>query len=314
MSQAAVIFPGQGSQAIGMGADVFESCPPARSVFERADEILGYKLSELCFEGPAEKLEQTDIQQPAIFVTSAALWAAYCASGGSIDQFAATGGLSLGEYTALYAADAISFEDGLRLVHRRGQLMQEAAEAVPSGMVSLIGADEEKASKLCDAVRGDQVLAPANFNCPGQIVISGHREACQRAAEQSGSFGCRAVALPVAGAFHSALMAPAADGLRGVLAETTIQAPSIPVLSNVSGGYHGDAQSIRQAMEAQLTHPVLWQRCVEHLAGLGVTRMVEVGPGRVLTGLTRKINRALEGINISSAAAIEAALERLASS
>jgi len=314
MSQAAVIFPGQGSQAVGMGADVHAECAPARKVFERADEILGYSLAQICFEGPTEKLEQTDIQQPAIFVTSAALWAAFCDAGGSIDQFAATGGLSLGEYTALYAAGAISFDDGLRLVHRRGRLMQEAAEAVPSGMVSLIGADEEKANKLCDAVRGDQVLAPANFNCPGQIVISGHREACERAAEQASRFECRAVTLPVAGAFHSALMAPAADGLRGVLAETTISSPKVPVLSNVSGTYHGDARSIRQAMEAQLTHPVLWQRCIEHLAQKGITRLVEVGPGRVLTGLTRKINRQLDGINISNASAVGSALERLASS
>lgn len=298
MNRSAVVFPGQGSQAVGMGRAAFDSSPRARGVFERANEILGFDLARMCFEGPAAELEKTDIQQPAIFVVSAALWEALVDAGVDRAQFTVAGGLSLGEYTALFAAGAFSFEDGLRLVRRRGQLMQEAAHASPSGMLSLIGADEAAARSLCDRAREGDVLAPANFNCPGQIVISGSRTAIERAQRIAEEVGCRAVALPVAGAFHSPLMEPAAAQLATVLSSVDVRSPRIPVIANVDGGYHRDPSTIRESMRRQVTHPVLWQKCVERLQADGVTQFVEVGPGRVLTGLLRKIDRRAAGVSV----------------
>jgi len=308
MTQQAVIFPGQGAQGVGMGRDAAERSVRARAVFDRANDVLGFDIAKLCFEGPPEKLEQTDIQQPAIFVTSVALWEAFVEAGGRRESFAWAGGLSLGEYTALHVAGAVSFEDALRLVRRRGQLMQQAAVASPSGMVSLIGADEAAANALCDKARGDGVLAPANFNCPGQIVISGSQAACERALALSSEFGCRAVALSVAGAFHSPLMQPAADGLEPVLRETPFSTPSLSVIANVNAERHGQPAAIRDSLKRQVTQPVLWQRCVERMIEAGVGRFVEVGPGRVLTGLMRKINRDVKCVNVSTFDACATAL------
>jgi len=313
MADSAVVFPGQGAQVVGMGRDVCEVSDMARGVFERANELLGFDLMSLCFEGPTEELEKTDIQQPAIFVTSAALWHAFLELGGGIDQFGRTGGLSLGEYTALYVAGAFSFDDAVRVVRRRGELMQAAAVASPSGMVSLIGADEETANQLCDKVREQDVLAPANFNCPGQIVIAGHQTACDRAVAAVESFGCRAVPLAVAGAFHSPLMASAADGLASVLEETEVHTPKLPVIANVDATYHGDPASIRASLVRQVTHPVRWQRCVERMMADGSNRFVEVGPGRALTGMMRKIDRKVPAVNVSSAESIASALPQAAS-
>ena len=311
MSKSAVIFPGQGSQSVGMGADLIDASPAAKDVFDRAKEVLGFDLAQICFEGPTERLEKTDIQQPAIFTVSVALWEAFLEAGGSSKAFALTGGLSLGEYTALYIAGSLEFEAGLRLVRKRGELMQQAAEASPSGMVSLIGADEEKADAICDAARGDDVLAPANFNCPGQVVISGSQAACDRAVEAAGEAGCKAVALPVAGAFHSPLMGPAAEGLWPVLQETHFAEPAIPVIANVSGEPHGGVGAIRDSLRQQVTQPVLWQRCIERMIGSGAGRFVEVGPGRVLTGMMRKINREKTAINVSTFESVSKAIAAL---
>jgi len=304
MVLSAVIFPGQGAQSVGMGRDAYTGSERGRSVFDRADRILGFPLSRICFEGPNDKLEQTDIQQPAIFVTSVALWEAFLEKGGSHELFARWGGLSLGEYTALHLAGAMSFDDALRLVRRRGELMQRAAASVPSGMVSLVGADEATAVALCEKAREQEVLVPANFNCPGQIVISGSRGACDRAVGLAESFSCRALRLAVAGAFHSPIMEPAADGLRAVLADTSITAPFASVISNVDAEYHRDAASIRAMLEKQLTHAVRWQRCIERMIADGTVRFVEFGPGRALTGLLRKINRDVEAVNVSSVEAL----------
>lgn len=308
MGQAAVIFPGQGSQAIGMGQDVAGASERARNVFHRADDVLGFDLARTCFEGPAETLEQTDIQQPAIFVTSVAIWQAFLEAGGSLEQFSFAGGLSLGEYTALHVTGALEFDDALRLVRRRGKLMQEAARARPGGMVSLIGADEVAATALCDRAREDDVLAPANFNCPGQIVISGSELACDRAMRFAEEFSCRAVRLAVAGAFHSSLMASAAESLAPVLATTPLTDPSIPVVANVDAEYHRTPAAIRESLRRQVTHPVLWQRCVERMIADGVDRFMEIGPGRVLTGLMRKINRDVTAVTVSRMDAVSAAL------
>ena len=308
MGLAAVIFPGQGSQVVGMGKDVVDSSSAARTVFRRANEVVGFDLAKLCFEGPAEKLGQTDIQQPAIFVTSIAICEAFVESGSSLGQFHRAGGLSLGEYTALCVSGAVAFDDALKLVCRRGQLMQEAALAAPSGMVSLIGADDESAAKLCDRARGTDVLAPANFNCPGQIVISGSRAACDRAVALASEFGCRAVALAVAGAFHSPLMESAAEGLWPVLGDTVFQEGVWPVIANVDADYHSGPSAIRESLRRQVTKPVLWQRCIERMIADGVDRFVEVGPGRVLTAMMRKIDRKMTAVNVSSTDSISAAV------
>ncbi len=304
MNATAVIFPGQGAQSVGMGRQIAETFPRAREVFDRANDALGFDLAAICFAGPAERLEQTDIQQPAIFATSVAIWEAWRAGGGGGESITHAGGLSLGEYTALYAAGAMSFEDGLRLVRRRGELMQEAARANPSGMVSLVGADEEKARAVCERARGTEVLAPANFNCPGQIVIAGSKAACDRVPAVAEELGLRAIPLAVAGAFHSPLMASAAEGLRTVLEKVPFAAPHMRVIANVDGEYHGGSDAIRDSLRRQVTQPVLWQRCVERMIADGVRNFVEIGPGRVLTGLMRKINREVTCVNVGTIEAI----------
>ncbi len=307
MNTKAAVFPGQGAQSVGMGLDLVEVSPAARLVYERANAVVGYDLSNLCFHGPAEKLEQTDIQQPAIFVTSVAFFEAYLERGGRRDEFGFFGGLSLGEYTALYAAGAFDFQTGLRLVRRRGELMQQAATACRGGMASLIGAEEADARTICDAAREGEVLAPANLTCPGQVVISGHLAAVQRAIKVAESRGHKAVQLAVAGAFHSALMQPAADGLAAALAESTLAPPRSRVVRNVDAAYHATVADVRAGLAAQLTSPVLWQRDVERMIADGADTFVEFGPGRVLTGLLRKINRNVKGVNISSAASLAGA-------
>ena len=312
MGKTAIIFPGQGSQLVGMGRDFAEVSQRARTVFATADEVLETGLSKLCFEGPAEELERTDIQQPAIFVTSVAIWEAMLEKGMPDSVLQAAAGLSLGEYTALHVAGAIGFADALKLVACRGRLMQEASEASPSGMVSLVGADEAVALALCERAAQGQILAPANFNCPGQVAISGAAEACRRAVELASEVGCRAVPLKVAGAFHSPFMEPAGEKLGEALAETPITRPLVPVLANVNADYHGDAATIRGWLQQQVTHPVLWAKSIERLISEGYDRFVEVGPGRVLTGLMRKINRQVKAVNVSVVQAIEAELPALA--
>ncbi len=300
MSHAA-IFPGQGAQLVGMGLDVAQKHPAAAQVFAEADATLGFKLSELCFQGPAERLNATDIQQPAIFTTSVALFRAAVATGKfAADSFAALGGLSLGEYTALHLAGAMSFADALQLVNRRGQLMQQAAEQAPGGMVSLLGGDEEKVLALCERVRAQGCVRPANFNCPGQIVISGDKAACDAAAAAAEEFGLRAVPLPVAGAFHSELMRSAAEGLRPALARCGMNRPRVRVTANVNAEYHAEPDDIRDSLYRQVTNPVRWQGCVERLIADGCTEFWEVGPNRHLTGMMRKINRSAKTTNIST--------------
>ena len=313
MGKAAVIFPGQGAQVVGMGRDVAEAGTRARKVFDRANELLSFDLAGLCFEGPAEKLEQTDIQQPAIFVTSVALWEAFLEAGGRTEWFSWAAGLSLGEYTALHVAGAVGFDEALRLVHRRGRLMQEASTASPSGMVSLAGADEASARELCEKAREGEVLAPANFNCPGQIVISGSKGACERALTLAPELGYRAVALTVAGAFHSSLMEPAAKGLWPVLQETAFVAPAMTVVANVDAGIHREAAAIRDSLCRQVTQPVRWQRCVERMIDEGADRFFEVGPNRVLKGLMRKIDRKVPVVSVNSSESIASALATFAS-
>lgn len=306
MSQTAFIFPGQGSQVVGMGKDLAEANDHAARVFNEANEILGFDLSGICFDGPPERLAATDIQQPAILVTSAALWAAFT-DGGKLDiPITAAAGLSLGEYAALFVAGSLQFPDAVRLVHNRGRYMQEAAEAVPSGMVSMIGLEPDAVHELCQQAAEGEVLTPANYNCPGQIVISGARSACMRAVKLVDESGVgRAVALKVSGAFHSELMRPAAEKLKAELDQTDFTPPRMPVISNVDVSPHGSADEIRNLLYRQVFNPVRWQESIERLAQDGIERFVEVGPGRVLTGLMRKIDRKKTAVNVSTADSLE---------
>ncbi len=303
MTRYAAIFPGQGAQLVGMGRDVADKYAVAAQTFAEADEILGFPLSQLCFEGPAERLNATDIQQPAIFTTSVALFRAALDAGRFMkESFAAMGGLSLGEYTALHLAEAVTFADALRLVYRRGQLMQQAAQRAAGGMVSLIGADEAKVLALCERVAQQGRVQPANYNCPGQIVISGDQAACAAAARLAEEFGLRAVPLPVAGAFHSELMRSAAEGLRPALERCPLQTPKLPVIANVNAEYHTEPAAIREWLYQQVTSPVRWQACVERLIADGCNEFWEVGPNRHLTGMMRKIDREVPASSVGTVA------------
>jgi len=300
--KTAFLFPGQGAQVVGMGAEVAQSFNAAGEIFKTADGILGYNLSKICFEGPAEQLNTTTISQPAIFVTSVAMLEALKTNSDTQDIAAdVTAGLSLGEYTALYAAGLISFEDALILVRKRGQAMQTAADATEGAMVSIIGLDEKKVRQLCIEAAEDELLVPANFNCPGQFVVSGSKTACERARELAKRYGAiKAVRLDVAGAFHSQMMSSAAETLKEALYHCRISEPSdVKVIANINAQYYRSAKEIKEGLIKQLTSPILWQKCMERLLADGVDKFYEVGPGRVLTGLMRRINRKAEVINVS---------------
>jgi [acyl-carrier-protein] S-malonyltransferase len=302
--KTAFLFPGQGAQAVGMGKDVVQKFDSAAKIFERADAVAGFDLSRICFEGPAEKLNTTMVSQPAIFVTSAAMLEVVKTSIPAAD---ATAGLSLGEYTALYAAGVISFEDALILVQKRGQAMQAAADATGGAMVSIIGIDEEKAGQLCAEAGEGEVLAAVNFNCPGQVVLSGSKAACERAEKIAAKYGAgKTVRLEVAGAFHTQMMSSAADTLKDALRKCRISEPgNIKTVANIDAEYYKSAEKIKEGLIKQLTSPVLWQKCMEKLIANGVEGFYEIGPGRVLTGLMRRIDRNKTVINISSLQDVE---------
>ncbi len=289
-----------------MGKDIAEAQPAARRVFDEADRILGFSLSQICFEGPADRLNATDVSQPAIFVTSVAMWRVMSEKGIAADLApAAMAGLSLGEYTALHLAGWIDFEECLRLVARRGQLMQAAAESTTGGMVSIMNLSEEQTIALCREASQGEPIGPANYNCPGQIVISGAKGACDRAVGLVEKHGGRGIPLVVAGAFHSPLMEIAAQGLTEPLAKATLKTSQIPVVSNVTADYHGDPASVRSRLREQVAQPIRWEASMRKLIADGFGRFVEVGPGRVLSGLMRKIDRSVKMLNFSSAANLD---------
>lgn len=297
--ETVVLCPGQGAQQVGMGRGWADASPEAAGVFAEANALLGIDLRGLCFDGPEDQLNRTDIAQAAIYVTSVACYRALVARG-ELGPIKATAGLSLGEFTALHLAGAFDFATGLKLVRLRGQAMQEAAEASQGGMVALIGADEAQAVALCDEARGDEVLVPANFNAPGQIVVSGSAGACERALAVADKMGLRATALKVAGAFHSPLMQPAADRLAAALEEATWQTPSVPVVSNVTARPHeSDPASIRKGLVAQLTSPVRWAESMTWMAANVPGQYVELAPNKVLAGLMRRIDRNIKVQNHS---------------
>jgi len=301
--KTAFLFPGQGAQVVGMGADIAQASPVAAEVFQKANAIVGFDLRKICFEGPAELLNTTTISQPAIFVTSTAILEVLKANPVTNKlRTDVTAGLSLGEYTALYAAGVLGFKDALILVQKRGQAMQEAADASEGAMVSIIGLDEEKVRALCAEAGSGELLAPVNFNCPGQIVISGSKMACQRAEKLAPKYGAiKAVRLEVAGAFHTEMMSSAADTLKEALSNCEISQPgNIRTIANITAEYYTSADQVRTGLTKQLTSPILWQKCMERLIADGVERFYEIGPGRVLTGLMKRINRKAEVINISN--------------
>jgi len=292
-----VLCPGQGAQHVGMGKAWAEKSPDAAAVFNQADTLLGLNLSQLCFEGPIEQLSRTDVAQAAIYVTSVACFRALNLPG----PITATAGLSLGEFTALHLAGAFSFEDGLKLVRLRGQAMQDAADANGGSMVAVTGdVTEEKINELCDKARGDGVLVPANFNSSMQVVVSGSKDACDRAVTVAGEMGFKPTPLVVAGAFHSPLMQPAADRLAAALEETSWSEPKAPVISNVTGKLHDrDVHTIKTRLVEQLTSPVRWS---ESMAWAGANlqgEFVELAPGKVLSGLMRRIDRNIKVQNHS---------------
>ncbi|MCJ7543727.1 MAG: ACP S-malonyltransferase [Phycisphaerae bacterium] len=308
--KTAFLFPGQGAQHVGMGRDLYEAFPAAKSIFDQAEAVTHLPLQKLCFQGPEDQLARTDMSQPAIFTVSAALLSCLSELLSPAAQAAIApaylAGLSLGEYTALYAAGAVDLATALGLVTRRGQAMQAAATAVPSGMVSILGLDEAKAAELAQAAAEGQVLVCANFNAPGQIVLSGAIEACHRAQALAKDFGATgAVPLKVAGAFHSPLMQPAAEELAEALDQAELAAPNRPVVANVDAACYGPGREVAGKLLAQLVSPVRWQQSMEFLLAQGVQRFYEIGPGRVLAGLMKRIQRQAEVACINSVEALE---------
>lgn len=302
MSQTAFLFPGQGAQTVGMGKELYESLPAARQLFDQAADILGYDLANICFSGPPETLNATNHSQPALFVASlAALEALKDQSPQVVEDCQAVAGLSLGEYTALVFAGVLEFEAGLKIVQERGSAMQAAAEAVSSGMVSVLGMERSQVEELIEQQRGpDETLQIANLLCPGNLVVSGDSAACQRLAEAATEAGAmKVLPLAVAGAFHTPIMQPAVERLTSVLQGVSFQVPRIPVIFNVDAQPHQDPQQIQELLVQQVVSPVLWEDSMRYLLDTGIDSFCEIGPGRVLRGLLRRIDRKINCENIT---------------
>ena len=309
--EQAFVFPGQGSQALGMGRDLAEAFAAAREVFEEVDEALGQNLSQLMFEGPEEGLILTENAQPALMAVGHAVWRVLEREGG-LEMAAAcrfVAGHSLGEYSALASAGSIGLADTARLVKTRGRAMQEAVPVGEGAMAALIGVDRATADDIAVDAAGDEVCAVANDNAPDQVVVSGSRAAVERAAGIAVERGAkRAIMLPVSAPFHCPLMKPVAEIMAEALAETEVRPPAVPLISNVSARPVTEPESIRADLVAQVTDVVRWRECVLYLKQEGVERVVELGAGRVLTGLTRRIDRELEAVSIQGPADIESFL------
>ena len=287
----AFVFPGQGAQFVGMGKDLYNSSDLAKELFDKANDILGYKITDIMFEGTDEDLRQTKVTQPAVFLHS--VISAFCLG----DDFnpEMTAGHSLGEFSALVAAGVLSFEDGLKLVYARAMAMQKACDATPSTMAAIIALSDEKVEEICAEVNKTDICIPANYNCPGQVVISGTQPGIEKACKLMTEAGAkRALPLKVGGAFHSPLMDSAKQELAEAIQKTTFNKPKCPVYQNVDGKPHTNPEEIKELLIAQLTSSVRWTQTVQNMVADGATEFVECGPGRVLQGLIRKIDSSVE--------------------
>ena len=290
----AYVFPGQGAQFVGMGKDLYDNNPKAKALFDEADEILGYKITEIMFAGTDEELKQTKVTQPAVFLHS--VISAICNG----EEFEMAAGHSLGEFSALVAAKALSFADGLKLVYARAMAMQKACEKAPSTMAAIIGLSDETVENICKEVSSEgNVVVPANFNCPGQLVISGNIEAVNAACEKLKAAGAkRALVLKVGGAFHSPLMEPARAELAAAIEKTNFAKPTCPVYQNYDAKAHEDPEEIKQNLIAQLTSPVRWTEEVNNMVAYGATEFVECGPGKALQGMLGRICKGNASISV----------------
>src|SRR5881296_1797027 len=305
----AFLFPGQGSQAVGMGKDLFERFPVARQTFEEADQSLGKNLSQLCFEGPEEQLRLTENTQPAILTVSVAAWRVLDQKG---IRPAFVAGHSLGEYSAHVVAGTISFADAVRTVRNRGKYMQEAVPVGMGAMAAILGMSSEEVTAICSEAAQGEVCEPANINSAEQIVISGHKHAVERATRLASARGAkRAVMLPVSAPFHCSLMKPAQDRLAGDLRALKLQNPAVPVVSNVDAALVNNAESSRDALIQQVTGAVKWDQSMRLLIASGVQTFVEVGPGKVLCGLMRQLDRSKTCLNVADETSLSKAVERL---
>lgn len=301
MAHVAFVFPGQGSQKVGMGLDLYQNSPAAREVFEECDRALDFPLSQLCFQGPEEELQQTIHAQAAIVATSVACLRA-AAELHSGFQPSLLAGHSLGEYTALVAAGVLEFSDGIRLVRERGRLMHQAGVQQPGGMAAIIGLDESSLAQLCQEA-GVEI---ANINSPNQIVISGALEALNQAMQLARSQGARVVPLEVSGAFHSQLMKAAADELARIISELHFRAPEVPIVVNTTAQPATTAQEIKEELAQQLLHCVRWRHSVQYMIDHGTSTFIEIGPGSVLTGLIKRIDKGVQILNLSDMSSMSA--------
>ena len=307
MRKTALLFAGQGAQVVGMGKDLAEQFPSARSWFEKANACLDFDLAGICFNGPEPELTRTVNAQPGIFLVS---WAALSVLNERVKElrFDATAGLSLGEFTALAAAGAMSFEDGLKVVHQRGRFMQEACEATHGAMAAVIGLDEEATRAVCT----EAGVSLANLNCPGQLVISGEAGGIARACELARARGARrALPLAVAGAYHSPLMASAQPKLQAELDRIGLHESAVPVIANVTAQPHTDPASVRARLVEQVTAPVLWEKSMRYLLEQGFTRFIELGPGTALSGFMKRIDKSAETLNVGDVESLETVVKQL---